>query len=55
MGEVADEDGGGFGESEERVFLDGSIGRENAASETRCQGTGKEKVLILVEVRKSPN
>jgi hypothetical protein len=43
--EVTDEDGGRFGEGEQRVFLNGGVGGEDAAGETGGEGTGEEEVL----------
>ncbi len=44
-GEIGDEDGGGFRESEDGVFLKGCVGREDAAGDAGGQGARKEEVL----------
>lgn len=50
MREIADKHGGGLGQGEERVFLDGGVGGEDAAGEAGGEGTGEEEVLDREEI-----
>ena len=43
---MGDEEGCGFGQGEERVFLDGGVGWERAAGQAGDQGAGEEEVLL---------